>query len=167
MFPNSALTIPINVPGYNIGRRFSNSASTADLQKAILEHVEQVDMNKAEEALKLLERDSPESMELDTYTAVLNGWVQHLEQVEDGPHQVNQQFQAANRANAILERLQRKHETGKEDAVFLRPIQQHYDAVLNAWLLVTRSMLELDTPLRGIPQRAQSSLGGTATPGET
>jgi hypothetical protein len=126
------------------------------LKKAIFEHTEQGDMEKADEALKRFERTLPESIDLETYTAVLNGWVQHLKQVEDGPQRVHQQFRAADRANAILERLQRKFKAS-EDAV-LRPTQQHYDAVLNAWLLVTRSMLELDTPLRGIPQRAQRVL---------
>lgn len=157
MFPNRTLTTRPHVPRYTISRRFLHSASTSDVQKAILKHLEEGDVEKADEALKRFdERDSPESIELDTYTAVLNAWIQHLKQVEDGPHLVDQQFQAANRANAILERLQQK--LAQEADAVLRPTQQHYNAVLNAWLLVTQSMLELDTPLRGIPQRAQRVL---------
>ncbi len=153
---SSALSPRETIPNYTIVRRLLSSISTSDLKKAIFEHTEQGDMEKADEALKRFERTLPESIDLETYTAVLNGWVQHLKQVEDGPQRVHQQFRAADRANAILERLQRKFKAS-EDAV-LRPTQQHYDAVLNAWLLVTRSMLELDTPLRGIPQRAQRVL---------
>ena len=46
----------------------------------------------------------------------------------------------------------------KEEDALVRPTQQHYTTVLNAWLLVTKIMLESDTPLSGIPQRAQRVL---------
>jgi hypothetical protein len=133
--------------------------SPESIQKAILKHIEQGDVATADQALIRLEKEAQQSddeVNLDTYTAVLDAWASHQTQVEQGPHQVNEMFQAADRAHSILEKLQRRLESDSESS--LRPTQHHYDVVLNAWLQVTRTMLELDTPLRGIPQRAQRIL---------
>jgi len=137
------------------------SMSVEGIQKAILEHIEQGDVVTADQALirleKVAKQQDSDEINLDTYTALLDAWVKHQQEVEEGPHRVNQEFQAADRAHSILEKLQRRLESEGEDAV-LRPTQHHYDDVLGAWLQVTRTMLELDTPLRGIPQRAQRIL---------
>lgn len=141
----------------------NDGLSAESLQNAILKHVEQGDVVTADQALIRLEKeqqntDNDNMIDLDTYTSVMDAWIKHQQEVEKGgPHQVNQEFQAADRAHAILEKLQRRLlESNENDAtVLLRPTQHHYNAVLDAWLKVTRTMLELDTPLRGIPQRAE------------
>jgi uncharacterized protein YfbU (UPF0304 family) len=133
------------------------------LKKAILDNVMQGNVDKADQALVRLEKlaqtraeDSAIYPNLDTYTSVLDAWVRHQKQVDEGPNQVNEMFQAADAAHKILERLQRKSSHDSKSAFM--PTQHHYDAVLHAWLNVTRAMLQAETPLRGIPQRAQRIL---------
>ena len=135
-----------------------DTLSAESTPKAILELTQQGDVVTADQALVRLERLAQQSDEvnLDTYTTVLEAWVARQNNVQRGPHQVNEMFHAADRAQCILERLQRRLESDKDSV--LRPTQHHYDLVLNAWLNVTRTMLELDTPLRGIPQRSQRIL---------
>ena len=145
---------------------FHDTESIECLQKVILDNVIQVNVHEADYALARLENIAQRSCEdssvcpnLDTYTRVLDAWVQHQEQVDEGPNQVNEMFQAADHAHKILEKLQRKssEQADSNNGAFM-PTQHHYDAVLRAWLNVTRAMLQAETPLRGIPQRAQRIL---------
>lgn len=142
----------------------SDTMSVSNIQEAIRQHVQEGDIVTADQALIRLEKvalsTNDDEIDLDTYTMVLDAWIQHQKEVEEGgPHEVNQVAEAAHRAHAILEKLQRKLlESNDSDAMILRPTQHHYEAVLEAWLYVTRRMLALDTPLRGIPQRAQRIL---------
>lgn len=144
---------------------FNDTKSAESLQKAILDNVIQGDVDEADHALARLEKlaqtsceDSSAYADLDTYTRVLDAWVHHQEQVEKGPNQVNEMFQAADHAHKILEKLQRKSSEQADSKATFMPTQHHYDAVLRAWLNVTRAMLQAETPLRGIPQRAQRIL---------
>lgn len=119
------------------------------LQKAIVDNSIQKYIDEADQALA---RDSAEFTSLETCISVLDAWFRQQKHVDEGPNQVNEMFQAAD----ALERLHRKycHDSNSQ----FMPTQHHYDAVLHAWLNVTRAMLRAETPLKGIPQRAQRIL---------
>lgn len=149
-----------------------DSQSAESLQNAIVQHIQDDDVTTADQALIRLEKVAKQKeIGLETYTAVLNAWIAHQQAVQDGPHRVNQEFHAADRAHAILDRLQikalEKNSSDDDNSSVLRPTQHHYESVLEAWLRVTQTMLELDTPLRGIPQRAQRVLEQMQAQSET
>lgn len=162
-------SFPSNIRGNDAcyGKVRFLSVDGITLRKAILDNAEQGDAATADQALLRLEKlaleqnppeDSLVYTDIDTYTAVLDAWIRHQKQVGEGPNQVNEMFQAADRAHTVVEKLQRRSATNEKDDGALRPTWHHYDAVLRAWLDVTRTMLQAETPLRGIPQRAQRIL---------
>ena len=140
--------------------------SADDLRQVISDSVQLGDAVQADQALLRLEKlavkeDTEAYPDIDTYTAVLDAWIRRQIEVDEGPSQVNEMYQAADRAHTILDKLQRKSSSAHEqDSLYssLRPTRHHYNAVLHAWLNVTRIMLDAETPLRGIPQRSQRIL---------
>ena len=89
-----------------------DTESMKSLQKAILDNVMQGNVDEADNALTWLENFAQRSCEdssvypdLDTYTSVLDAWIHHQGQINEGPNQVKEMFQAADHAHKILEKL--------------------------------------------------------------
>lgn len=129
-------------------RRFTVEGITQlkTTRQAIADNVEKGNVSEAEEALNQLTQTTGES-DLELYMDVFDAWIRRQQEVEN----VHERFEAADRAHALLEKIQHMSPDHRNTT-------PDYGAVIYAWLNVSRTMLQTETPLRGIPQRAQQAL---------